>query len=339
MRNYIGYIIDYSDRNLSDQKRKWFEGELVHNEELNTNYTLFKQVNDIMRSRFDQEEVLNDLNRHNNIDTLTNQMISEFQENPNKFKQNRQFIENSLIDKSDDPELQAKLNQTRLETEKHKVNEVTEKWVEEWNARNQQTDSTDESRRVFITSSLSSSDVSGEISRKTIKSKKYVIRWSVLAAAAMIAALVVIKSLNQYERPDNLYQEYYKPLNAYTSTTRNSANIVEPFSGAVDLYKQGQYRLAAVEFSNLLLEDSNNTAALFFSGITQLELGNYKQAIGSLNEVVSKNGDFKKESQWYLGLAYLKIGETQKTLVYLNELAKSRGYYQNQAQDLLNHLK
>ena len=58
MRNYIGYIIDYSDKNLSDQKRKWFEGELVHNDELKSKYTLFMQVNSFMQSKVDIEEVI-----------------------------------------------------------------------------------------------------------------------------------------------------------------------------------------------------------------------------------------------------------------------------------------
>ncbi len=336
MRNYTGYIIDYSDGNLSDQKCKWFEGELVHNNELRSEYNRFKQVNDFMRAKHDLEEVQNDPERQN-IDTVTNQMISDFHEDSSRYENIRGYVESSLND-SDDSELQMMLDQAKQEAETHSVDDVTKKWVDEWNTNNQKESSETENRRAFINSSLSDND-HNEITRATNPRKTYTIRIAIFAAAAMIAAIVFIKTLNPSESSEKLYQEYYKPLIAYSSTTRNNPNIIDPFANAVEMYKQGQYQAAATFFSDLMTKDPNSITAHFFGGITKMELGDYKQAIGLLNEVVSKNGEYKKEAQWYLGLAYLKIKETKRAATYFKELAESKGYYQTQAQDLLNHLK
>lgn len=332
MKNYTGYIIDYSDGNLSDRKRKWFEGELAQNVEVRNEYYRFKQVNDFMRGKYDLEEVRNDPDRQN-IDPVANRMISEFRENPNQYKSIRKFVETSLNE--GDPELQKKLDQTKLEAEKHHVNAITEKWVEEFDSKNQTEDAAAESRRAFISSALNDEDRNG---RKTKRSNPYALRIALLAAAAMIAAIVLVKTLNPSEGSEELYQKYYTPLIANTATTRNSSNI-DPFSGAVEFYKQGQYKAAAAAFSDLLHKDSNCVSIRFFSGITLIEIGDYNQAIGLLNEVAAKNMEYKKEAQWYLGLAYLKVGETQKATTCIEKLAESKGYYQDQAQDLLSHLK
>jgi tetratricopeptide (TPR) repeat protein len=333
MKNYTGYIIDYSDGNLSDRKRKWFEGELAQNVEVRNEYYRFKQVNDFMRGKHDLEEVRNDPDRQN-IDSVAKQMISEFHENPNQYKSIRKFVETSLNE--GDPELQRKLDQTKLEAEKHHVNEITGKWVEEWDSKNQTGDAATESRRAFISSALNNEGRNN--GRSTKRSNTNALRIALLAAAAMIAAIVLVKTLNPSESSEELYQKYYRPLVANTATTRNSSNI-DPFSGAVELYKQGQYKAAAATFSDLLYKDSNSVSIRFFSGITLLELGDYNQAIVLLNEVATKNMEYKKEAQWYLGLAYLKLGETQKATTCIEKLAESKGYYQDQAQDLLSRLK
>lgn len=337
MRNYTGYIIDYSDGNLSDQKRKWFEGELMHNVELKGSYLLFKQVNDYMRAKFDLDDAKNDP-ALKAINPQNQQIVNEFNENPNRYKDIRGFINQSLSEDNSDSELQKKILQSKREAEKFGINEVTGKWVNDWNTKNQFDNSQTESRRNFITESLNS-DERIEIPRKSSWKKSYAIGITGLAAAAMITAVIVIKSLYPTVNPENLYQEYYEPLNAYTSTTRDASTVADKFTNAVELYKNGEYKSASSIFSDLLIKDSNNISVHFFAGLTQLQLGNTTGAITLLSEVESKNGDYKKEAQWYLGLAYLKSGDTKNAVNYLQKLAESKGYYQAKAQDLLNRLK
>ena len=261
-------------------------------------------------------------------------MVSEFNQNPEKFNNARIFIEGYASEQ----ELQRSLNDTKHEAEKHQVNEVAKKWVEEWNAKNETADPGTDSRREFICSSLNDEHQETNIQKKS-RSKTFAIRIALLSAAAMIATLLLVKTLRPTANPEYLYTEYYKPLNAYSFNTRNGNTVVDRFSDAVELYKQGQYNSASTIFSDLMIKEPNVIANRFFKGITLMELGDYDQAIILLSNVISSNGEYKKEAQWYLGLVYLKTGETKKATSYFNELAKAKGYYQSPAQDLLNRLK
>ncbi len=337
MRNYIGYIIDYSDGNLTERKRKWFESELVQNAVLREEYRLFKQVNSSMRGKSDLAEVQNDP-EFNEVDNLTKQMVSDFHRNAEKFEYAKTFIENSLVQNPIDLELQKEVNLTADEIKKHDLNSITKSWVDEWNSNNQKENAEDVNRRAFITSSLSNNNQQEKTLTVRYKKNK-AIRIIGFAAAALIAGLIAIKTLTPYNNPDSIYQDFYKPLNAYSSTTRNSANTVDPFSNAVEKYKQGQYQVAGVMFSDLIYEDSSNISYRFFSGLSQLELNNYEQSIQLFKEVISNNGEFQKEAKWYLGLAYIKTNDIQKASILFNELSGEKGYYQTMAQDLLDRIK
>jgi len=335
MKELIDYIIDYTDNTLSMEDRNWFEKELLHNNELQEKYMLFNQINKSMRARMDYFEAINDPDRKS-IDLITSQMVSDFDQSSDKFNQAKKFIMNSIEENSD---LANELEKTRQEAIKSNVNHETQKWVDEWIESKTNTSPETKKRREFIKSSLDENQRVNYKSKNT-KRKNLVIGFIGMAAAAAIAVIVIVKTLTPSYTPDSLYSEYYKPLNAYSTTTRNNANVLDPFSNAVALYNQAKYKSALVIFTDLTKQETNNQTYLFFSGITYMGLEDYNNAIVLLSKVVtSESDDYKKESKWYLGLSYLKTGEIEKASKYLTELSNSNGYYQNQAQDLLSHLK
>jgi tetratricopeptide (TPR) repeat protein len=105
------------------------------------------------------------------------------------------------------------------------------------------------------------------------------------------------------------------------------------------MYKQGNYQTAAAGFFNLMQQDSSFTAPRFFAGITQMELGDYSQAVAFLSGVITHSVEYRKEAQWYLGLSYLKTGDSSKAIACFEVLAGSEGFYQDQARTLLRRLK
>lgn len=327
MRNYIGYIIDYTDGKLSDSKRKWFEYEMIHNKSLMENYELFINIKNSMRGRFDLEEVKNDpeLPKAN---LLANQIILEYKNSSSKNEKNRDFISTSLLANESISDFQSSSNP--------ELNEMTKQWVEEWNSKDLSNDIKTKERRNFINAALEESEQQNSPESKL---KSFSIRIIGFAAAALITLLLIIKSLVPSSEPNSLFQEYYKPLNAFTSTTRGSEKQIDSFSNAVEKYNQGEYQQASVMFSELISIDQNTIKYKFFSGITHLQLGNYQLAIDQLNQVLSSNDEFTKDAQWYLGLAYLKIGKTDKAVSQFKKLSETKGYYQKLAQDLLERIK
>lgn len=326
MRNYIGYIIDYSDGELSDSKRKWFEYEMIRNKSLMENYELFINIKNSMRGRFDLEEVKNDPELPK-MNLLASQMILEYNQNSIKNEKDFDFVSNALLSIENSSELNASNDPD--------LNNITKQWVDEWNNKDHSTDKNIIERKKFIGSALEDT----QHQQKNSSNKSLTLRIIGLAAAALVAILLIIKSLVPSSEPNSLFQEYYKPLNAFTSTTRGSEKQIDNFSDAVEKYNQGEYQQASVMFSELISIDQNTIKYKFFSGITQLQLGNYQLAIDQLNQVLSSNDEFTKDAQWYLGLAYLKIGETDKAALQFKKLSEAKGYYQKYAQDLLERLK
>ena len=74
-------------------------------------------------------------------------------------------------------------------------------------------------------------------------------------------------------------------------------------------------------------------------GISQMELGNYDQAVKMLEDVVSRQGEYLKEARWYLGLAYIKTGNTEKAAGCFEILAGTPGYYNLRAREILRRLR
>jgi tetratricopeptide (TPR) repeat protein len=336
MRNYIGYINDYSDGNLNEAKRKWFEQELLHNEELKSKYLLFRQVNRYMQSKFDLEEVINDPDRPK-INDQTRQMVSDFNQNPNKFNNSRSFIE-IAFNPSHGFESNEKHKPINQKVGKDNVNDITKQWVEEWNVRNLSSDLENESRKAYIKTSLEtkSHDI---LPQKQIRINPYTIRIVGLVAAATIGVFILIKTLNPSPNHEELYLKYYQPLEAFSTTTRSSNTSVDLFSDAIGFYKEGQYKSATAIFSDLVAKEPSNIHYQFFKGISLLELGDFNQAIALLNKVVTNNQEFKKEAQWYLGLSYLKTNNIEKAIACFKELSYSKGHYQTKANDLLKRLE
>jgi len=326
MRNYIGYIIDYTDGKLSDSKRKWFEYEMIRNKSLMKNYELFIHIKNSMHGRFDLEEVKNDPELPN-ANLLASQMILEYNQNSIKNEKDFDFVSNSLLSIENSSELHGSNDPD--------LNNITKKWVDDWNNKDHSTDPKTIERKDFIGSALEGA----EYQSKKLNSKSIPLRYIGFAAAALIGILLVIKSLTPSDTSNSLYQEFYKPLNAFTSTTRGSEKQIDNFSDAVKKYNQGEYQQASIMFSELISIDQSTIKYKFFSGITQLQLGNYQLAIDQLNQVLSNNDEFTKDAHWYLGLAYLKVGKTDNAISQFKKLSETKGYYQKQAQDLLKRLK
>lgn len=330
MRNYIGYIIDYTDGKLTDSKRKWFEYELFHNKSLLEEYELFTHIKNSMRGKFDLEEVLNDPELPN-VNILANQIILEYKKNPNKNNNNADFISNSLLNIDSTSEH----NISNLSSDPE-INRTTKQWVEEWNTKDHSIDPKSIERRDFINSAF---EVSEQQKSNKSSRKSFAIRVIGFAAAALIAIVLIIKSFAPSDTSNSLYQEYYKPLNAFTSTTRSGEIKIDNFSDAIEKYNKGEYLLASKMLNELISIDNNSMKYKFYSGITQLQLGNYQLAIEQLNQVLSNSNEFNKDANWYLGLAYLKVGNTNKAISEFKKLSNTKGYYQQQAQDLLKRLK
>lgn len=344
-RNYRN-IIDYSERRLAKRKRQKFEKELEANSELRQGNMIFSQINEYMRGRFDLDEARKDPGLLN-LDPVVEEMLSEYDKNPERYRDIQNFVRDSLGDDVTNKELVEETDQIKREINEHDINELSESWIKEWNEKNQgnkTSSNTSEKIRGYITGSLETENYKPEPKpvhfRKGRFTKTNIIRIAGLSAAAVIAAIFVINNLIPSNNIDRLYGAYYKPMVVFSPVTRSlNTNLSGLYAEAIEMYKKGDYQSAAAGFATIMQGDSSFIATRFFAGVTQMELGNYSQAAKLLTGVIGNSQEYRKEAQWYLGLACLKTGEYSKTIACFEALAGTDGFYRDQARKLLRRLK
>ncbi len=307
---------------------------------------LFKEISDVMKGSSDIEDVKSDPSYSVTNDEVK-VMILDYQQNRFHNEDNEKFIVDSLAEKTKEEKLRIEICKIKDEISLGNLNEITSEWVNEWqekSGRNNFIDIKTEELRNFITSSLIVEEVRNDIQpvnrKKSGLSRSQFIRYSSLAAAAVIASVFIIRSLLTTDDPQRMFSKYYEPFKAVSSVTR-SADQAESnsFSKAIDSYKAGDYKSAADGFSEAMLNATEVYSAGFFLGVTEIELGNFAKAINLLNGVVNQKSGFTKEAYWYLGLAYIKSGNKTKASECFEILARSPGFYANRSEKIVRLLR
>ena len=338
---YIKSIIDYSEGNLTKKMQEKFEQQLIQNKKLNEDFVLFNQINMQMRARLDMDEVMNDP-ALTEINMEAKEAIADYQRDKDKYKTQKSFVNENLNSTRSNEELENEIEEIEREIKEFKVNEISEGWVKEWLEKSP--DKQTELNRSYINTALLLNEIKPELkiihNNKQSRNSFSRIQIISMAAAALIAGMVIIKLLIPSGNPEKIYTAYYEPMTALSPVTRDQgSNFSGQYLEALALYKMANYQTAYIGFSDVLKKDSNFTPALFFAGITQMELGNFEQAIPLLSDVIVNSNEFNKEAQWYLGLAYLKTGDKVKAGSYFESLSASDGFYHDRAAKILRRLR
>ena len=79
----------------------------------------------------------------------------------------------------------------------------------------------------------------------------------------------------------------------------------------------------------------------FFVGLTQMQLGNYQDAIQCFNNVLRspETNEFLPLAYWYLGLSHLKTGEKAEAIKMFTWLNRNSDYKQSEVGRILNKLQ
>lgn len=117
---------------------------------------------------------------------------------------------------------------------------------------------------------------------------------------------ILIGSFSLYYQQHNtfsnqkIFEKYY--------TSENMVDVSRGQSeGPISKFQNKNYKEALNEFNDIYEKDTLNMAVLFYSGLSNIELKKYEEAIKSFNKVI-KHGDspYNEYAQWYLGLCYLQ---------------------------------
>ena len=216
MNRHIKKIAAYSEGDLTGNDRKRFEKELQVNEELRYDYYLFRQINESMKGRLDLEEVRNDPALAN-LGPVVENLITDYYQNPENYRGKKVFVSNSLGKAGSDQELSDEINHIKKEIKEYKVDELAERWVDEWNEKDKSFETKNTVRKInrdFITRSLDQENDQPDLKMNRKKKSgygKYMIRITGLAAAALVTVFVIIKALIPSSDPERLYKAFFEP--------------------------------------------------------------------------------------------------------------------------------
>lgn len=163
----------------------------------------------------------------------------------------------------------------------------------------------------------------------------------VIAVAASIALIATISffALNQTTQPSlqEIYTinfSHYENLNGQVRGENESWSLESQASRAYDM---GNYSLAAATYAELVKTDksANN---YFYMGLSNLESGNFKEAINNLNSTINNFDAFDKQAKWYLSLAHLANDSEEDAVATLISLTIENSTYKEKAESILKEM-
>ncbi len=250
--------------------------------------------------------------------------------------EDRNFIIQSLA-VNDDDNCEEEIKEIKEESSRKGIDKVTSEWVKDWNTNTGEGDGKPGSRkeiRDFISQSLETEKSIPE------RNKTIPVRWIIASAAALLGAVLLIRSIVPGNDPDRIFTKYYEPMNIVSSVTRGANAIVtDSYALAVESYKAHNYQEAATGFSLAAEQDNQAGPAGFFLGLSQIATENYRDAVETLEKMVTGQGEYVKDATWYLGLAYIKTGEPQQARICFETLSRTPGFYHDRSAKILRRLK
>ena len=164
-------------------------------------------------------------------------------------------------------------------------------------------------------------------------------------AAASFVVLLLITSLSLYFlRPegnmsnDSLFKIYYQPDAALLIRGTNSQNAT--LIQAFQMYENKEYNNALSLFSEVLDKDSENIPVQFYSGISNIELGQYQEALHPFNFIMDhKQNLYVERAEWYTALCFLKVNENENAVDLFRKISLSNSSYKDKAHEILKSIQ
>jgi TolA-binding protein len=338
--------MNIKNRNINGNRSKLQETDGAGFNVIAEDEALFGTISDVMRGYLDIEDVKNDPS-YLQADEEAGKLVSDFNTKTLKHGPYSKFVKDSIEGKKEEQDIDNEITAMQYESSKNDLDKVTVEWVREWHQKRQKgvtIDAKGRERKDFVTSSLQETgpDISIKDEAVTLKRRKSSIflRYALPAAAAVIGALLIVRTLLPSQDTDTIYARNFETPAAISPVTRgDNSNVSASYLRAIENYNNMNYQAAAAGFSLAIQQDNTDNSSLYYMGITQMELGNYNQAVTIFENIVSRQGEYLKEATWYLGLAYLKTGNTEKASGCFKTLAGSPGYYHDRAEKILRRLR
>ena len=109
----------------------------------------------------------------------------------------------------------------------------------------------------------------------------------------------------------DLTTEEEKPLTEETPVYTEEQKIAALTANGEQVYKEQDYQSAYSIFTQVVLQQPDNSLARFYLGVSAAETGKFIEAIEHTQKLI-ESGAFTAQATYYQGLAYEKLGDKEK---------------------------
>ena len=171
-------------------------------------------------------------------------------------------------------------------------------------------------------------------------------RWPYWRPLQIAASMAILFALGWYfygvrstDKMDALYTENYEKYpNTVYSITRGEGVDSSLERRAFIAYETNETRSAIGYFQELKTKGQMPYANFYLAQV-YLANGDTPEALESFKEVISANGDFKRESLWYAALCYIKLEKPEEAIPFLDSLIRDGSYKKEKAEALREQLQ
>jgi tetratricopeptide (TPR) repeat protein len=175
--------------------------------------------------------------------------------------------------------------------------------------------------------------------RKLVKVVQITRKYWYAAAAVILVALIIggtfLFNPGNYSA-EKLFKMYYKSGETIGISRSGNVDMAE----ALRYFSKNDFQTAEGLFDKILVNDPNNFAVKYYSGISNIEIKNFDKAI-LMFESITRNGDnlYTENADWYLGLSYLAAGQVNQADSIFTRIASTPShYYFDEAKSILEKI-
>lgn len=168
-----------------------------------------------------------------------------------------------------------------------------------------------------------------------------VLSYAAIASLAILISLgVLLKVQHNKLTNDQIFEKHYEPYEV-TMIYRSGDDADKALKNrAMATYEAQEFEAAVGLFEQILAKDPGDMSVNLYSGISYMELDEYKQAHEKFQKIINHNDNlFVEHAELYLGYLYLSTGQNQEAREQFKAIAHSDGSYNKEARKIMRSIK
>lgn len=136
---------------------------------------------------------------------------------------------------------------------------------------------------------------------------------------------------------EELFRKYYLPFDQNVTSRSTAEAMVEPeLILGIDDYLKGNYQSSLAQLNSYIGDRENvDPYALFYRGLSSLELGHYTSACADLELFLEGDLYFLQDhAEWYLLLTYLVLDDQEKAKNLAGKMEGGRHFHSKELKDI-----